>query len=128
MEQTLASRWFVWIGGVAIAIGGLLFVKYAYDNGLIPPTLQIILGILAGAVLVTAGEMVRRKGTSSSRGADDYVPAALSAAGLAILFASIFAAYALYGVIGGFPAFIGLAAVALGALALSRWQGPSSQR
>src|SRR6185503_11402139 len=26
MEQALASRWFVWIGGVAIAIGGLLFV------------------------------------------------------------------------------------------------------
>jgi uncharacterized membrane protein len=124
MEQTLASRWFVWIGGIAIAIGGLLFVKYAYDNGLIPPTLQIILGILAGAVLVAAGELIRRKGTSSSRAADDYVPAALSAAGLAILFASIFAAYALYEVIGGFPAFIGLAAVALGALALSRWQGP----
>ena len=37
MEQALAGRWFVWIGGVAIAIGGLLFVKYAYDNGLISP-------------------------------------------------------------------------------------------
>ena len=61
MEQTVASRWFVWIGGVAIAIGGLLFVKYAYDNGLIPPTLQIILGMLAGAVLVVSGELVRRK-------------------------------------------------------------------
>ena len=56
MEQALASRWFVWIGGVAIAIGGLLFVKYAYDNGLISPTLQIFLGLLLAAGLIFAGE------------------------------------------------------------------------
>jgi transketolase len=46
--SALAGRWFVWIGGVAIAIGGLLFVKYAYDNGLISPVMQIVLGIAAG--------------------------------------------------------------------------------
>ena len=55
MEQTLASRWFVWIGGLAIAVGGLLFVKYAYDEGLISPVMQIVLGLIAGAVLVLAG-------------------------------------------------------------------------
>lgn len=120
MEQALASRWFVWIGGVAIAIGGLLFVKYAYDEGLISPSLQVFLGILAGLCLVAAGEWVRRR----TMDPDSYVPAALSAAGLATLFAAIFAAYALYGLVSPMVAFAGLALVGLGALVLSRWQGP----
>jgi uncharacterized membrane protein len=80
MEQQLASRWFVWIGGVAIAIGGLLFVKYAYDNGLISPPLQIVLGLLLGAALVFAGEPAPRTPPLRS-----YVPAALSAADLPLL-------------------------------------------
>ena len=121
MEQTLASRWFVWIGGAAIAIGGLLFVKYAYDNQLISPALQIILGLLLGAALVAAGEYVRRK---SAVRKSDYVPAALSAGGLVTAFGSIFAAYASYELISPTLAFGGLAVVAIGALALSRLQGP----
>ena len=124
MEQALASRWFVWIGGVAIAIGGLLFVKYAYDNGLISPVLQIFLGLLAGAVLVAAGEWVRRRASAAMDAATNHVPAALSAAGLAILFASVYAAYALYGLVAPLTAFVGLAAIGIGSLALSRWQGP----
>jgi uncharacterized membrane protein len=122
MEQALASRWFVWIGGAAIAIGGLLFVKYAYDNGLISPWLQIVLGLVLGGALVAAGEYVRRRAAPDA--GTDYVPAALSAAGVAILFASIYAAYALYELIGSNSAFGGLALAALGALALSRLQGP----
>ena len=124
MEQALASRWFVWIGGVAIALGGLLFVKYAYDEGLISPLLQIVLGLLAGVALVVAGEVVRRRALTVEEGSVSYVPAALSAAGLAVLFGSIFAAYALYELVAPMTAFVGLALVGFGALALSRWQGP----
>lgn len=124
MEQALASRWFVWIGGIAIAVGGLLFVKYAYDEGLISPLLQIILGLIAGIVLVMAGAAVRRKLLTDSEGQRSYVPAALSAAGLAVLFASVYAAHALYTLIAPTTAFVGLAVVALGALVLSRRQGP----
>ncbi len=122
MEQALASRWFVWIGGVAIAIGGLLFVKYAYENGLISPTLQIFLGLVMAAGLVLAGDRLRRKTVES-----DYVPAALSAAGLATAFGSIYAAYALYDLVGPTVDFIGLAVVGLGALALSLGRDHSLQ-
>jgi uncharacterized membrane protein len=124
MEQALAGRWFVWIGGVAIAIGGLLFVKYAYDNGLLSPVLQVNLGLLAGFALIAAGAWIRSRSPEAEDTAPDYVPAALSAAGLAVLFASIYAAYALYRILDPSAAFLGLAAVGLGALALSRWQGP----
>ncbi len=121
VEQALASRWFVWIGGAAVALGGLLLIKYAHDNGLISPALRVLLGLVFAAALVAAGEYVRR-----SRSADvvDYVPAALSAAGLVTGFGSIYAAHALYDIIPGVVAFIGLGLIALGAFALSRLQGP----
>ncbi len=122
IEQALASRWFVWIGGVAIAIGGLLFVKYAYDNGLISPPLQIFLGLLLAAGLILAGDHLHRKTPPTAE--PNYVPAALSAAGLATAFGSIYAAYALYELVGPTTDFIGLAVVGLGALALSLRQGP----
>jgi uncharacterized membrane protein len=122
MEQALASRWFVWIGGVAIAIGGLLFVKYAYDNGYISPTLQIILALVLAACLIFAGDRLRRNMPVTKDA--DYVPAALSASGLAVAFGTIYAAYALYELVPAITAFIGLALVGLGALVLSLRQGP----
>jgi uncharacterized membrane protein len=124
MEQALAGRWFVWIGGVAIAIGGLLFVKYAYDNGLISPVMQVVLGLAAGLVLILLGGFVKRRSAPAAEASPDYVPAALSAAGLAVMFAAIYAAYALYAIIEPATAFAGLAGVGIGALLLSRVQGP----
>lgn len=124
VEQALASRWFVWIGGLAIAIGGLLFIKYAYDNGLISPALQIVLGLLAGLGLVAAGEILRRTAIDPELRDSSFVPAALSAAGIAIVFASIYAGYALYAIVSPGMAFAGLAVTGIGALVLSRWQGP----
>jgi uncharacterized membrane protein len=121
VEQALASRWFVWIGGAAVALGGLLLIKYAHDHGLIPPALRVLFGLVFAGALIAAGEYVRR-----SRTADvvDYVPAALSAAGLVAAFGSIYSAYALYDLIPSALAFVGLGLVALGAFALSRLQGP----
>jgi uncharacterized membrane protein len=119
IEQRLASRWFVWVGGAAIALGGLLFVKYANDQGLIPPLLRVAFGLGAAAALVYAGEYLRKRQAQA-----DYVPAALSAAGLVIAFGAIYAAYALYGILSPAVCFPLLVAVGLGALWLSRRQGP----
>jgi uncharacterized membrane protein len=118
MEQRLATRWFVWIGGIAMAFGGLLFVKYAYEIGLISPTLQIILGLLLGGVIIGAGQVLEPKAEN------DYVPQALTAAGLAISFGTIYAANALYELISPAAAFSGLGLVAIAGLLLSLRQGP----
>jgi uncharacterized membrane protein len=121
VEKALASRWLVWLGGVAIALGGLLLIKYAHDNGLVPPVVRVIIGLAAGAALVVAGEWLRQK-----RGEEvvDYVPAALSAAGLVIGFGVSYAAYALYNIVAPAVCFPLLAAISLGALWLSQRQGP----
>jgi uncharacterized membrane protein len=118
MEQALASRWFVWIGGVAIAIGGLLFVKYAFDHSLISPTLQILIALIVAMILILAGDRMRRAEDTS------YVPAALSASGLVVAFGAIFAAYGLYELVSSGVAFVGLGLVGLLSLWLSLKQGP----
>ena len=121
VEKALASRWFVWAGGIAVALGGLLFVKYAHDAGLIPPMARVIIGLLAAAALIYAGEWARKRGGDIAKG---YIPAALSAAGLVIAFGVLYAAYALYGILSAAICFPLLVAVGLGALWLSRRQGP----
>ena len=109
IEGNLASRWFVWIGGVAVALAGLLFIKYAHDQGLISPFLRILIGLLIAAGFVAAGEYVRR---SRGTGIVDYVPAALSAAGLVMGFGVVYAAFGLYDLVSPAVAFIGLGLLA----------------
>jgi uncharacterized membrane protein len=121
MEKALASRWFVWAGGIAVALGGLLFVKYAHDAGLIPPLARVIIGLFAAAVLAYAGEWTRNRNEQLAK---SYIPAALSASGLVIAFGVLYAAHALYGILTPAVAFPLLVAVGLAALWLSRRQGP----
>ncbi|MEO9167601.1 MAG: DUF2339 domain-containing protein, partial [Aestuariivirga sp.] len=119
-EQQMASRWFVWIGAAAVALGGLLFVRYAAQHQLVPPIVRIIMGLALGGALVAAAEYLRR----TKIAADTYIPAGLASGGVVTAFGSIYAAHALYGLLGPTTAFIGLGLVALGALALAMRQGP----
>ncbi|MGB7205821.1 MAG: DUF2339 domain-containing protein [Anderseniella sp.] len=126
LEENLTGKWFIWIGAIAIALAGLFLVKYMSDAGLLGPGMRVILGLLGGAALTVGGEWLRRRpsqkaGTSLKA---DYVPQAISAGGLATVFASIYAASSLYGFIGPNVTFIGLALAALAAFALSVIQGP----
>ena len=124
-EQSRAARWFVGRGGLAFAIGGLLFGKGPHDVGLIPPVLRVAVGLAFGGALVRAGEALRQRSSFAAQFSDrpDYVPPALTAAGLLILFGVIYAAYGLYDLVPPLVAFIGLAAVALFAMVLSQRQG-----
>ncbi|MEO1159646.1 MAG: DUF2339 domain-containing protein, partial [Pseudomonadota bacterium] len=126
LEENLAGTWFIWIGAVAIGLAGLFLVKYMSDAGLLGPGIRIVLGLVCGAGLAVAGEWLRRKPSQQRFAAlkPDYVPQALTAGGLATVFASVYAANALYGFIGPTLTFVGLAGTALVAFALSVVQGP----
>ena len=113
-----------WVG-LAVALGGLLFVKYAHDNGLIPPILRVIIGLACAAALVAAGEWTRKRSADLANG---YIPAALSAAGLVIAFGVIYAAYALYDLLSPALCFPMLVAVGLGASGCPGGRGRSSRR
>jgi uncharacterized membrane protein len=126
LEERLTSRWLVWLGGIALALGGGFLVKVSIDVGLLGPTARCTLGFLLGLILTAGGEWLRRRPAELRIAAisPSAVPPALTAAGICILFASIYAAYGLYGLIPPLFAFLLLALTALAAVGLSLLQGP----
>ena len=125
LEESLTSRWFVWLGAVAVALGGTFLVKYAIDEGWLGPATRCVLGFLLGCSLAVAGEWLRRRPLSRAIAAigPNYVPPALTASGLFVAFASIYAAYSLYGLLAPVVALLALAAIALLGVGLSLLQG-----
>ncbi len=126
IEEALTSRWLVWGGSVALAFGGFFLVKFSIEQGWLGPAIRVILGAVLGVLLVVAGEWLRRRPLERALAAiqPSYIPSALTAAGVSILFTSIYAAYALYDLIPPAAAFALLAGVAAGAVLLSLLQGP----
>jgi uncharacterized membrane protein len=125
LEQRLAERWLVWLGGVTLALGGAFLVKLSIDHGLLTPPVRVILAVLLGIGLCAAAEWVMRREAADEPEASGpaYVPQALAAAGSATIFAALYAAYQLYGLIPGALAFPLLAATSIATVALSLRHG-----
>lgn len=125
LETTLGTRWAVWVGGLALALGGVFLVRYSIEAGMFGPRVRLAGAALFGLLLAAAGEFARRRGfrapVAGVNGA--YVPAILTAAATFTLFSTVFATHAVYGFIGTTWAFALLAAIALGTMALSLLHG-----
>lgn len=126
-EERIGTRWVVWVGGLTLALGGFFMVRYSIEAGLLGPGVRTILGGLFALALLAAGEWTRRKESISQIAALPVanIPAILSAAGTAVAFATVYAAYALYGFLVPATAFILLGLVALGTLAAALLHGPA---
>jgi uncharacterized membrane protein len=126
-EERVGTRWVVWVGGLTLALGGFFMVRYSIDAGLLGPGVRTLLGGLFALALLAAGEWTRRKESISSIEALPIanIPAILTAAGTAVAFATVYAAYALYGFLAPATAFILLGMVALGTLAAALLHGPA---
>ena len=126
-EERIGTRWVVWIGGLTLALGGFFLVRYSIEAGLLGPRVRVALGGLFALALLAAGEWTRRKESISDIVALPIanIPAILTAAGTAVAFATVYAAYALYGFLAPATAFILLGMVALGTLAAALLHGPA---
>jgi uncharacterized membrane protein len=126
LEEQLGTRWAVWVGGIALALGGLLLVRYTIEQGYFGPGMRIVLGLILAAALVTAGELFRRDDVHNPGAADPsaHIPGVLTAAGTAIAFGTIYAAHGVYGFIGPSLAFILLGAVGIATMLASALHGP----
>jgi uncharacterized membrane protein len=126
IERALTSRWMLWLGAVALALGGAFLVKHAIDEGWAGPIVRVTLGFLLGCGLTVWGEWLRRRPLQRAIAAigPNYVPPALSAAGVWIAFASVYAAAELYDLLPPLVAFLLLGAISAGAVFLSLLQGP----
>ena len=125
IETALGTRWAVWVGGLALALGGIFLVRYTIEAGIFGPSVRLTAAGLLGLLLVAGGEFIRRTGFQMPvEGVQSaYVPGILTAAGAFTLFGTIYAAHGLYGFIGPAPAFVLLAIVGLATIAASLVHG-----
>jgi len=125
-EERFGTQWVVWVGGVALALGGIFLVRYSIEAGLIGPGVRTFLGAVLATALIAAGEWTRRNELSIglAQVPTAHIPSILTAAGTTTAFATIYAAHALYDFIPVGVAFILLAVVALATLAAALLHGP----
>jgi len=126
-EERIGTRWVVWIGGGTLALGGFFLVRYSIEAGLLGPSVRTVLGGLFALALLAASEWTRRTESTSHIEVLPIanIPAILTAAGTAVAFATVYAAYALYDFLAPATAFILLGLVALGTLAAALLHGPA---
>ena len=110
-REEKGGQWLGKIGIAAIVLGVSFFLKWAFDNEIIGPMGRIILGIIGGIALVGVGQFLRKKYLVYS----DIV----SGGGIAILYLTVFAAFAFYHFIGSGVAFALMFAVTALSVTLS---------
>ncbi|KOF22819.1 membrane protein [Ensifer adhaerens] len=125
LESRLGARWAVWVGGVALALGGVFMVKYSIDAGLLSPAVRLTLAAFFGLLLAAAGEVIRRRAVPviANEFQNAMIPGILTAAGAVTLFGVAYAAYDIYGFIGTATAFVLLAMISLATVGLSLLHG-----
>ncbi len=125
IETALGTRWAVWVGGLALALGGLFLIRYSIEAGIFGPGVRLTMAGLLGLVLVGGGEFIRRTGfrVPVEGAAGAYVPGILTAAGAFTLFGTIYAAHGIYGFIGPAFAFLLLGVIGVGTIAAALVHG-----
>lgn len=116
----LSEHGLAWLGGGALALGGLFLATYAAQRGVFTPALRITMAVVVGLAMIGASEWLRRRVSERGRG-----PAAalLAGAGAATLYGAVWASDRLYGFIDLPVSAPLLAIISVGLLALAFLHG-----
>jgi uncharacterized membrane protein len=127
LEERFGTQWVVWIGGLALALGGIFLVRYTVEMGLLGPGVRIFLAAIFSALLIVAGEWARRNEVAAGIVPipSQHIPGILTAAGTVAAYATVYAAFALYNFLSPTIAFVLLGLVALATLAAALLHGPA---
>jgi uncharacterized membrane protein len=111
-EDWVGVKLFSWIAGVALVFAAVFFLRYSVDQGWLTPPIRMAIGLLVGVGLLVGCELPAAR---------RYWPLAnaLDAAGVATLFATLFASHALWHLIPQSVTFVSMALVAAVAVVLS---------
>jgi uncharacterized membrane protein len=111
-ESLIGVKAFAAIAGIAMVIAAVSFLRYSVQQGWLQPPVRVLIGLAVAMTLLVLCEMkaARRYPATAN---------ALDAAAIAILFATFFAAHALWNLIPALVAFALLAAVTALAVLLS---------
>lgn len=90
LEQFMGAKLFAWVGGLALFLGIIFFVKLSIERGWISPELRTAIGFLTGMGLVGGGVVMQTRRQYRT------LAHALCATGVIILYGVTFAAHALW--------------------------------
>lgn len=132
-EEAIGSRWAVWVGGIALAFGGLFLVRYSIEAGVFGPGVRLLMGAAFSLLAAAASEYLRRTDRVPDLGpvsaafgglGGANIPGVLAGVSVLSGFGVVFAAHAIYGFIGPGVAFALMGLIGLAALAASLIHGP----
>lgn len=112
-ETLVGSRLPVWIGGLALVVGGIFLVRLSIEAGWLTPAIRTALAALFALVLLLGSEAARRIPATRD---DPRIAQVLAGAGIASAYATLYLAAALYHLIGpatGFAIMLGVTALGL---------------
>ncbi|HEX8513378.1 MAG TPA: DUF2339 domain-containing protein, partial [Allosphingosinicella sp.] len=119
-EQLVGGRLLIWIGGIALVVAGFFLIRHTIEIGLVTPELRMAAAALFGLILLASGEYARTRGFLAD---EPRVAQALVGAGIAVLYATAYGSWFLYGQIGGRTASALMLLISAAALALSLRHG-----
>jgi uncharacterized membrane protein len=110
-EQILGGNWLARIGVLALLFGVGFFLKYAFDRNWILPTVRVLLGVVAGLIMLGGGYLWRKKYPVMTQ--------VLTGGGIGIMYLSIFASFNPYDLIPFILAIILLIIVCIASIILA---------
>ena len=90
LEQFMGVKLFAWVGGLALFLGIIFFVKLSIERRWISPELRTAIGFVTGLALVAGGAKINAKKAYAILGQT------LCATGVVVLYGMTYAAYAYY--------------------------------
>ncbi len=88
-ERFVGVKLVAWLGGLVLFLAAAYFVKYSFEQDLIPPEVRVSFGFLLGIGLIVGGSALKRK-------AYEVTSQTLCASGTLILYAVTFACRGVY--------------------------------
>ena len=110
-EWLLGGNWLARVGIVALIFGVAFFISLAIDRGWLGETERVALGVAGGLAILGAGEYWRRRYAVWAQ--------TVTGGGLAILYLSVYGAFALYQLISPLAAFGAFSVITLAGALLS---------
>ena len=97
-ESLIGVKLFSWIAGIALVLAALFFLSYSVEHGWLSPPVRATIGLLTGVVLLVACELRVARNYA-------FTANAMDGAGIAILYATLFAIHALWHLLPAGPVF-----------------------
>jgi uncharacterized membrane protein len=99
LEARIGGNWLLWVGIVAIVLGTVYFLKLAFENNWVGPSMRVAIGAFFGIGFIYWGEELQKR---------DYpiYGQTVTGGGHSILYLSVYAAFNFYHLIPSSAAFL----------------------